>query len=164
MPPVDTDSSTKLANILREEVALLRTFIGVLKTEQEALVKSELDRLLPLASEKSNLTLSLANLTEQRGHLLAAASLSPDRAGMEAWLGRMGSTPGEAVKVEWMNLLSLAAEARALNQANGVVIGTRLQHNQQALSVLLSACDKASLYGPDGQTKTQGGGRFFGSA
>ena len=163
MPTIDTALATKLAQIVKEESDALRSFVGILKEEQQALVAAELDRLVPLATEKSNLSLKLGQLTERRNQTLAAAALPSDREGMESWL----SNPTPVTKIalpDWKTLLGLAAEARALNQANGSLIATRLQHNQQALTVLLTACNQAALYGPDGQTKPSGGGRLFGSA
>jgi flagellar biosynthesis protein FlgN len=59
--------------------------------------------------------------------------------------------------------MELARRAHSLNQENGALIRTRMQHNQQALSVLLAAPDQAGLYGPDGQTWGGPGKRHLGS-
>jgi flagella synthesis protein FlgN len=58
----------------------------------------------------------------------------------------------------------LASEARALNEANGKLIALRLQHNQQALNVLLDAANAAATYGPDGQQQSAVGSRILGKA
>jgi len=65
--------------------------------------------------------------------------------------------------------LSLAHEARTLNEANGKLIALHMQHNRQSLSVLTEAArvthaTTAVTYGPDGQTQAGQGGRLFGSA
>lgn len=60
--------------------------------------------------------------------------------------------------------LSLAAEARALNETNGKLIALHMQRTQKALSVLMAAADRGMTYGPDGQQQVGGGGRSFGSA
>lgn len=57
----------------------------------------------------------------------------------------------------------LAAEARALNEANGKLIALRMQHNQQALTSLMAAADRSVTYGPDGQQRV-GSGRSLGKA
>lgn len=163
MPTIATALADKLVKIVKEETVILRSFIGVLNEEQQALVAGALDRLVSLATEKSNTSIKLSQLAEQRNKTLAAAGLPLDRDGMENWLAQPSPTSKEAL-ADWKNLLSLAAEARGLNQSNGTLIATRLQHNQQALTVLLSACNQAALYGPDGQTKPVGSGRLFGSA
>lgn len=58
----------------------------------------------------------------------------------------------------------LVGEASALNEANGKLIALRLQHNQQALNVLLAAADTAATYGPDGQQQAGLGSRILGKA
>lgn len=58
----------------------------------------------------------------------------------------------------------LASEARTLNEANGKLIALRLQHNRQALNVLMTAADAVATYGPDGQQQAGLGGRILGSA
>lgn len=58
----------------------------------------------------------------------------------------------------------LVSSASALNEANGKLIALRLQHNQQALNVLMAAANATSTYGPDGQQQSSGGGRILGKA
>ncbi len=58
----------------------------------------------------------------------------------------------------------LVSEASALNEANGKLIALRLQHNQQALNVLMAAADTAATYGPDGQQQSAVGSRILGKA
>lgn len=58
----------------------------------------------------------------------------------------------------------LVSEASALNEANGKLIALRLQHNQQALNVLMAAANTAATYGPDGQQQSGLGSRILGKA
>jgi flagella synthesis protein FlgN len=150
-----------LQNLLIEEVARLRGFLALLETEQQALIAGDVDRLMPLAAEKTESFSRLTGLGEARGRILAAESLTADRRGMESWLAR--NTDAAAAPRTWRDLLSLAEKARALNQVNGELIAARLANNQQALSVLLAAANQAALYGPDGQARPVGSGRNLGS-
>lgn len=159
-----TDPDARLGQLVSEELATLQIFVGVLRQEQQFLVAGDIDGLTPLVTEKTNLSSRLAQLAEQRNQILAAAELPSDRVGMETWLAQQTSAAKTSWSKNWENLLSLAAEARTLNQANGTLISTRLQHNQQALTVLLTASNQAALYGPDGQTKAGVSGRLFGAA
>lgn len=143
-------------------MAALREFIAVLKQEQQVLVAGDIDRLMPLVDQKSSIAARLGRFAEIRNKALTAAGLTSDRAGIEAWLkGRQMNT---TVRGNWKKLLALTAEAQPLNETNGKLIAMRLQHNQQALNVLLAASNQAILYGPDGQTKTSGRGHLFGKA
>jgi flagella synthesis protein FlgN len=137
----------------------VRRFIAVLEHEQQILIDGDIDGLLPLAEEKNQLATQLSALAERRQQALTAIGNTPST--MAAWLATLvDPAPGAA----WQTLLELAAQARELNSLNGKLIAERMRHNQQSLAILLAAGDKAALYGPDGQTRTAGGGRALGSA
>lgn len=161
-----TGGDARLARVITDELATLREFVQLLHKEQEALVDGDIDALMPLSTRKTSLSVRLGQFSEQRHEILAAAAFSRDRAGMEDWLAQLNQTKPatRTTRNEWEDLLALAAEARALNETNGNLIGTRLQHNQQALNTLLAAGNQAALYGPDGQTRAGGSGRLFGAA
>jgi len=143
----------------------VRAFVALLKLEQEMLVAGQVDALLGLVEQKSALATRLGDCSARRESALAQLALPPGRAGMEAWL--QTEAPAAASRKQWNELLPLAAEAKTLNELNGKLIGTRLQHNQQALTALLGAAEQAMTYGPDGHTQVSGGsggGRSRGSA
>lgn len=153
-----------IAGILADELAALREFATLLKTEQTILVDGNADGLAALIDGKSALATRLGEFARRRETALAACKLPAGRQGMEAWLATL---PADTVpRRHWQELLPLAAEARSLNELNGKLIGTRLQHNQQALAALMSATEQAMTYGPDGQTTAGSGGtgRILGSA
>ncbi len=158
MPAAAQDT---LPQLLTAELALLREFALLLKAEQEALVRGELDRLMPLAEEKSRQASLLAEAAERRNQSLAALGLDRDRLGMDAWLASGAKAAGAGE--DWQNLLLLAATARTQNELNGKLIQTRLQQNQRALTALNVANSQTQLYGPDGQVKSGASGRNFGS-
>lgn len=137
----------------------VKAFLKILQQEQDALTKGEINLLLPLAEKKSGLVTELAKFAGQRNQFLASQGYTPDRKGMEGWLK---DNHGSSMAGVWRELLETAGAAQQLNQTNGILINTRLAHNQQALSVLMSAANAAALYGPDGQPSAPGGGRQLG--
>lgn len=153
-----------IAGILADELLALRQFVELLKTEQTALIGGDADGLVALIDKKSALAARLSDFAQRREAALAASMLPVGRTGMDAWLAAI--PPDATASKNWQELLPLAIEARNLNEINGNLIGTRLQHNQQALAALMSATERAMTYGPDGQTLTSagGGGRMLGSA
>ena len=155
-PTADFSSS------LKDELAALRAFTAVLLQEQQALVTGDIDGLVPIVEEKTRLAAGLNRFAEQRQRLISAADLPNDRTGLEAWLA--GQPIKAQVRADWDKLLALTGEAQSLNESNGKLIAMRMQHNQQALNVLQSAANQTALYGPDGQTKSTGGGHLFGKA
>jgi flagella synthesis protein FlgN len=149
--------SLALARLLDEEAAALRGFLDLLQKEQDALVRGDAEALLPLAEDKNRHFARLALLAEGRNQALARLGLPADRPGVEAWLAGKGNLA--AARRRWQEMLEHLARVRELNRTNGILIATRLQHNQQALQALLSAANQAALYGPDGQARPLGGGR-----
>lgn len=149
-----------LALCLEAESGAFLDFIRVLQTEQEVLMRGEVDKLIELARLKSEKVVQLSQLAERRNRFLAGQGLDP-RGGMQQWLSQHGADH-PLLGENWKLLLERAKEAQHLNQTNGVMIETRLQHNQQALAVLQAASNQVSLYGPDGQTQSSGLGRPLG--
>ncbi|MBU0752745.1 MAG: flagellar protein FlgN [Gammaproteobacteria bacterium] len=157
-------AATPIATILADELAALREFVLLLQDEQVTLVAGNADHLTSLIDKKSALAARLTDCAQRREAALATAGFQSGRSGMDAWLA---TCPADAAsRNNWRELLMLASEARSQNELNGKLIGTRLQHNQQALAALMGATERAMTYGPDGQTSVRpgGSGRILGSA
>lgn len=143
-------ASEFIASLLLEHRAF-DDFVELLQSEQEALQRGDVDRLVSLARLKSDKVVTLAQIEDQRNRKLAAAGFKPDQAGMDTWLKQhAGDFPG--AEKTWTEILSKARQAQMLNQSNGIMIEHKLRHNQQALAILQAAANQASTYGPDGQT------------
>lgn len=153
---------SELSRLLAEELTLVRQFVALLSREQAFLVANQTDELPTLAEQKARLAERLATLAAARDTALSANGAPGGKAGMDAW-SKTRQAPASAA-ADWNALLSLAAEARALNTLNGELIVERMQKNRQALQILTAATERAALYGPDGQTKISTGGRILGSA
>lgn len=157
----NSPGSATLADLLAQELGLLHVFVALLRREQSLLAQGAVEQLAALATEKSAIATELGILAGARELELSHRKLPSGRNGMDAWIA---SPAGAASRHDWQRLLELAAEARALNETSGKLIALHLQHNQQALNVLMAAVDKAVTYGPDGQQRSGGGGRSLGSA
>ena len=117
--------------------------------------------MLQIGPSKSERIGALNDLARRRAAYLTSQAFAPDRNGMAQWLLVHGGNESGALSASWQRLLDTASRAQALNRENGVLIETRLQHNQQLLSALASGA-QPSLYGPDGQTRMGGSGRNLG--
>ncbi len=154
-------AASTLASFLDRELRTLESFLVLLRQERALLETASIEPLGALAEEKTRLTVELARLADARDAELTRGGFGNGKDGMSAWCQ---STAGAVGRNNWQRLLELAAEARTLNELNGKLIATRLQHNQGALAVLMAAADQAATYGPDGQPRTGSGGRSLGSA
>ncbi len=146
---------------LTAERKQLREFVSLLQREQTALVENTTDELLELAEQKSTLALVLTKFVETRNALLRTRIAQLNADSIDAWLQHQ-EPQGLAI---WQEILQLGKQARQFNQSSGELIQMKLRHNQQALTALGNAVNKANLYGPDGQTSfSTGGGRTITSA
>ena len=152
--------SSRMARLVQDENVLLKDFVALLGQEQALLLEGNVDALMALAGQKTQLYRRLQFTADERTRLLAAARLKPDAPVMQRIL-----QGNPAALAHWQDTLDLAVEARSLNALNGRLITQRMQHNQQALAVLLAAAEQpAATYGPDGQSRPHVTGRHFGSA
>ena len=138
-----------VANLQLEQDAI-KTFIDILKKEQNALVHGNIEDLDYFASQKTHITKKLADFGNKRDQYLSAKGLSLDTKCINNLL--ISEDNNTATGAIWTDLLQLAKTAKQLNQTNGAIITTRLQQSQQALAALQSAAGTVSLYGPKGQT------------
>ncbi len=153
----------QLSQAITAESRILKTFISVLEEEQKLLISGNADAVLPLLEQKTGLVAELGSAGKQRDAALSTLGVSTTREGTEAFFAKADT----ALQAEWAELLTLAQSANRLNTTNGKLINTRLQHNQQALAVLMNAAGslgEAGTYGPDGHQKHGGGSRTLGSA
>ena len=137
-------------NFLQQEQAALDGFIDLLRQEQAALVAANMEKLQSLSELKQKHSELLNGMAQQRVAMLERAGFKSDAAGVAAWLSTQPASVGES----WKKLLESAQVAQQLNQTNGKLIQTHMQHNQQALAALMSAANRADVYGADGQPRT----------
>jgi len=136
---------------LQAELATLQEFCRTLQAEQDALLRSDVAAVVKLSEAKSDLVERLAALAAVRAAYLDAQQLTADRRGMAQWLLAQAGSDHETISHQWQRLLEMAAQAQALNQSNGALIGMRLSHNRAALTTLHAAAQRHTLYRPDGQ-------------
>lgn len=155
------DSSTAdFTSRLQTERDALKEFVTLLETEQQALISGNTEQLLTLADNKVLAAHELSKLAKVRSDGLLALTGKTESGGMMAWLQ---ANAANSLPV-WQDILQLAEKAQQLNRTNGMLIQTKLRHNQQALMALQSAAYSTSgLYGPDGQPSLPASGRILGS-
>lgn len=157
IPATATADFTSRLHVEREA---LKAFVTLLETEQQALVSGNNDQLLELAESKVVATQELNKLASMRSESFRALGGKIELGSMTAWL-RANAVNSLTV---WNDILKLAEQAQQLNSTSGVLIQTRLRHNQQALMALQNAAYSANgLYGPDGQHNLSASGRVLGS-
>jgi len=140
-----------LGRTLNTESEALNAFITLLREEQQALVRGDLERLASFAESKTIHLFELTRLGEQRLQWLREKGLTADRTGMDRLLREHAGRAPQA-HAAWQQLTELTKTAQHLNETNGKLIRTRLTTAQRALGVLLSAANIAGAYAADGST------------
>jgi len=145
---------------LHAERDALKAFVTLLETEQQALINGDSEPLMALADSKTQAAQALNNIAASRDHELRALGMTPANGDLTAWLKIHAAN---ALPL-WQDIQQLAEQAQQLNRTNGILIQTKLRHNQQALTVLSNAASRTgALYGPDGQHNIPTSGRTLGS-
>ena len=149
-----------MARLVQDENVLLRDFVALLGQEQALLLEGDVDALMALAGQRPSSSGGCNSPPTNGPACSPQRGSKPDAAVMQAIL-----EGNAAALANWQESLELVAEARSRNNLNGQLITQRMQHNQQALAVLLAAAEQpAATYGPDGQSRPHLAGRHFGSA
>jgi flagella synthesis protein FlgN len=149
---------------LEAELAAYTELCELLRAEQTSLERGDVDQLQQLTELKSRQVERLATLGATRVAYLHAVQLSASPAGMQEWLASHAGAQQPALRRTWQRLLELAGEARALNELNGGLVATRLNHSQAALAALHAAGRQHLVYGPDGQNDFRAANRDLGRA
>lgn len=144
--------NSPVARCISEEIKQVSQLILVLEEEQADLKQGRADRLELYATRKQKHLQLLAQIETPRLKALKNLQLPAGPEGMTNWAGKASPQ----AKAQWEHLLTLLSMAKEVNRINGVVITERLGENQQALQMLMSAGDRLSLYGPNGQTQIGG--------
>jgi len=150
----------QLLPTLAAERTALQSFVALLEREQKMLLENIVDQLSKLSESKSASVLELNELAEKRRIMLQKSLPQLDADTIHIWM----ETHSPQCLAIWQAILALAGRAQQLNRTNGELIQMKLRHNQQLLTALSNAVNKADLYGPDGQASfSQGSGRSLGS-
>lgn len=142
--------STHYVSALEQERERVREFLQLLEREQAALVAGDHDHLMAFTEQKAARILELRRYSDSRARLLASQGLNADKDGMSAWIEQHAD---QAARRVWEEIKTLAAQVRATNDLNGMLVAARLKHNQASIAALQAAARSSGVYGPDGSTR-----------
>jgi flagella synthesis protein FlgN len=121
-----------LLHCVDEQSALLNDFIQTLEAEGALLLETPSNEALAaLTTRKNDYARRLAELDQARAAALAGLGHADDRAGIEA-----ACADRPDLQVAFDGLFERVEQASALNLANGQILKTFMDHNQQALDTL----------------------------
>lgn len=140
-------ATATLRTLIETEIQLFHAFVQTLKNEARILAEHGDDHALAENTLcKTRQAEQMASLAQRRLDALAALGYPQDHAGLEAAV-RAHNELGEL----YAELSRLAAQAHALNSANGITLDVFIQHNQRALNELEKLAGDGRLYDVSGR-------------
>lgn len=144
MLPNETTPGPALDAKLTAESTAWQALLNVLEQEEQALIVGEADLLPKLNALKMTQLQSLNTMVRTRHEELLSVGLTPDHAGMNAWLARQGKPENAA---QWEKLQTIEQLSQVMNLRIGTLIELRLNSTRQALNVLVQAAtSQGGLY------------------
>ena len=140
---------TAFLNNLAEEHSVLARLVDLLRTEQDALVRGEADRVAALAESKAGCIAALQAHALERRIMALGTAASLDANALKVWTETQAKREPRLAQ-RWREFLALARTADQLNRANGTLIVARLRATQKALSTMFEAAGILDGYGADG--------------
>ena len=155
---------TQLTRRMKDEIALMRDLVALLRLEQHALSGNDAEAISAATNAKTILARQLGQIATERNIALAREGHAPDRAGIDALIA-VQNNPATLTQLRDA-LMTLATEADELNRTNGDIIRMRMSHNQKAIDVLLGVGNRPATYGRDGRSSFSGAasGRHYSAA
>ena len=140
---------TAYLNNLAEEHSVLARLVDLLRSEQDALLRGDADRVAALADAKAHSIAALQAYSQERRALLSVGGQALDGDGMRRWTEEQGRHDPRLAR-RWREFLALARVADQVNRANGNLIAARLRATQQALTTMFGAAGIPGAYDADG--------------
>jgi len=147
-------SLAALQACLEKEASLMREFLLILQDEAKVLEEGATeDALAGTTARKNSAADTLTEIAAQRNALLQALGFDADAPGLAAAVDANPSLSSSS-----QAMLDIAAQARALNEANGRIIDVFLDHNQRTLDTLRSLVGGGDIYDASGRKRAGGKG------
>ena len=139
-----------------QDEKLVSSLLEVLTREQSSLVMADVDAIEAAMEEKSFLLQNISTTANNRYAILAKNGFEASEAGMIAWLKHQAQP---ALFESWAHFQKLISQAKEMNRLNGLLINKHFNRNQQLLNHLQGNSANGSVYGKNGQAKSQSSSR-----
>jgi flagellar biosynthesis protein FlgN len=138
----------KMATLITEESTGLAQLIDLLEHEHGLLVAGDAVALGAAINERQRCVGRLARVDEERQAMCRARNLSLDATGLESLL--RWCDPAGTLSAHWAECAAAATRCRMLNDRNGALVGTQLQHVRARLGTLIQSSRETLTYRPNG--------------
>jgi flagella synthesis protein FlgN len=148
-------SLQQLRSVLLGERDTASALLKLLKSERDALTRSDTEVMNAMSAQKQPLLVKLEQLGRQREAILHAEVFSSDKEGMEAFIENQTAADAAELNAILKSLRLAAHGCRENNQINGGIVNVNRQYLQKAMSILRGRDANATAYGPGGEYTNQ---------
>jgi flagellar biosynthesis/type III secretory pathway chaperone len=138
----------KMSKLISEESAGLAQLVELLEHEHGLLVAGDAVALGAAINERQRCVGRIARVDDERRAMCKARNLTLDAKGLESLL--RWCDPAGTLATRWAECASAANRCRMLNDRNGALVGTQLQHVRARLGTLIQAGRETLTYRRNG--------------
>ena len=138
----------KMSKLISEESAGLAQLVELLEHEHGLLVAGDAVALGAAINERQRCVGRIARVDDERRAMCRARNLTLDAKGLESLL--RWCDPAGTLAARWAECAAAATRCRMLNDRNGALVGTQLQHVRARLGTLIQAGRETLTYRRNG--------------
>jgi flagellar biosynthesis/type III secretory pathway chaperone len=138
----------KMNKLISEEAAGLAELVQLLEHEHGLLVAGDAVALGGAINERQRCVGRIARVDDERRAICRARNLTLDAKGLESLL--RWCDPAGTLSARWAECAAAAARCRMLNDRNGALVGTQLQHVRARLGTLIQSSRETLTYRRNG--------------
>jgi flagellar biosynthesis/type III secretory pathway chaperone len=138
----------KMNKLISEESTGLAHLVELLEHEHGLLVAGDAVALGAAINERQRCVGRIARVDDERRAMCRARNLTLDAKGLESLL--RWCDPAGTLSARWSECASAAAHCRMLNDRNGALVGTQLQHVRARLGTLIQSSRETLTYRRNG--------------
>jgi flagellar biosynthesis/type III secretory pathway chaperone len=143
-----TQCRERMSKLIAEESAGLGQLGDLLEHEHGLLAAGDVVSLTAAINERQRCVGRIARVDEERRAMCGALNFPLNAQGLEALL--RWCDPHGTLASRWAECAAAATRCRVLNDRNGAIVSTRLQHVRARLGTLLQSTRETLTYRRDG--------------
>ena len=138
----------KMRKLITEETTGLTQLMGLLEHEHGLLVAGDTVALSAAINDRQRCVGRIARVDDERRALCQALKLPLNATGLESLL--RWCDPEGTLSNRWAECAAAATRCRMLNDRNGALVGTQLNHVRERLGALIQAGRETLTYRANG--------------
>lgn len=149
----------RMSKLIADESAGLVQLSALLEHEHGLLAAGDVTNLNAAINERQRCVGRIARIDEERRAMCSALKVSADAKGLEALL--RWCDPQGTLASRWAECAAAATRCRVLNDRNGALVTTQLQHVRARLGALLQSTRETLTYHRNGAYSQGSVGRML---